>query len=59
MLSVMVDVSEPLTFRQEARAQAEMLLQSLISYLSSVGRKTVADSLEEEFLRLKISSGTI
>jgi hypothetical protein len=56
MLSLMIDVSEPLTFRQEAKAQAEVLLQSLIGYLANVGRKKVADSLEEEFSRLKITN---
>lgn len=56
MLSVMVDTSEPMAFRHEARTQAELLLQNLIDYLSSVGRKKAADSLEEEFSRLKIIS---
>lgn len=59
MLSMMVDVSEPMTFRQEAKAQAELLLQSLKTYLAGVGRKKVADSLEEEFSRLKITSQTM
>jgi len=56
MLSLMVDDSVPLTFRQEAKAQAEVLLQSLIGYLAKVGRNKVADSLEEEFSRLKITN---
>ena len=59
MLSMMVDLSEPLTFRQEAKAQAELLLTNLIRYLTSVGKKKVADSLEEEFSRLKITHQTI
>lgn len=59
MLSLMVDVSEPLTFRQEAKIQAEVLLQSLIGYLASVGRNKVASSLEEEFSRLKITNPTV
>jgi hypothetical protein len=55
MLSMMVDVSEPLSFRREAKVQAELLLKSLIGYLAKVGRQQVGDSLEEEFSRLKIS----
>lgn len=54
MLSVMVDTSEPVKFRDEARAQAELLLKNLIDFLVSVGRNNVADSLAEEFTRLKI-----
>ncbi|MGK0476974.1 MAG: hypothetical protein ACJAYV_002654 [Oleispira sp.] len=59
MLSMMVDLSEPLTFRQEAKAQAELLLNNLNRYLTSVGKKKVADSLEEEFSRLKITHQTV
>lgn len=55
MLSMMIDASEPLTFRQEAKIQAELLLNNLIRYLTRVGKKKVADSLEEEFSRLKIT----
>lgn len=55
MLQMMVDSSEPLTFRQEAKAQAELLLDNLIRYLTRVGKKKVADSLEEEFCRLKVT----
>jgi hypothetical protein len=55
MLSMMVDASEPLNFRQEAKIQAEVLLKSLMGYLAHVGRQQVGDSLEEEFARLKIS----
>ena len=58
MLSVMVDTSEPVKFRDEARAQAELLLKSLIDFLVSMGRNKVADSLAEEFSRLKISHCT-
>jgi tetratricopeptide (TPR) repeat protein len=56
MLSVMVDDSEPVLFRHEARAQAELLLKNLIDFLTSVGRYKVADSLAEEFSRLKITN---
>lgn len=59
MLSMMVDLSEPLTFRQEAKAQAELLLNNLIRYLTHVGKKQVADSLEEEFSRLKVTNQTV
>jgi hypothetical protein len=55
MLSVMVDDSEPVMFRYEARAQAELLLKNLIGFLVSMGRNKVADSLAEEFARLKIT----
>lgn len=55
MLSMMVDVSEPMSFRREAKVQAELLLKNLIGYLAKVGRQRVGDSLEEEFSRLKIS----
>jgi len=58
MLAVMVDTSEPLRFRDEARAQAEVLLQNLIDFLVSMGRNKVADSLAEEFSRLKITHCT-
>ena len=58
MLSVMVDTSEPVKFRDEARAQAELLLKNLIDFLVSMGRNKVADSLAEEFSRLKISHCT-
>jgi hypothetical protein len=58
MLSVMVDVSELLRFRDEARAQAELLLHNLIEFLVSMGRNKVADSLAEEFSRLKITHCT-
>jgi hypothetical protein len=58
MLSVMVDISEPVRFRDEARAQAEVLLQNLIDFLVSMGRNKVADSLAEEFSRLKITHCT-
>lgn len=56
MLSLMVDVSQPMPCRHEACVQAELLLQNLMRYLASVGRTKVADSLEEEFSRLKVSS---
>jgi hypothetical protein len=55
---MMVDLSEPLNFRQEAKAQAELLLNNLNRYLTSVGKKKVADGLEEEFFRLKITHQT-
>jgi hypothetical protein len=56
MLSVMVDDSQPVKFRHEARAQAELLLKNLIDFLISMGRNKVADSLAEEFYRLKITN---
>jgi hypothetical protein len=59
MLSMMVDSSEPPTFRKEAKTQAELLLNNLIRYLTSVGKKKVADSLEEEFSRLKVTHQTV
>jgi len=58
MLSVMVDDSEPVIFRYEARTQAELLLKSLIDFLVGMGRNKVADSLVEEFSRLKITHCT-
>ncbi|CCK76718.1 hypothetical protein OLEAN_C25420 [Oleispira antarctica RB-8] len=58
MLSMMVDDAEPLNLRYEARVQAELLLKSLIDFLVSVGRSKVADSLTEEFTRLKITHST-
>lgn len=55
---MMVDDAEPLNLRYEARVQAELLLKSLIDFLVSVGRSKVADSLTEEFTRLKITYST-
>lgn len=55
MLSMMVDVAEPESHRYEAKKQAEFLLKNLIEFLASMGRKSVADSLLEEFTRLKIT----
>ena len=57
MLSMMVDAAEPESHRYEAKKQAEFLLRNLIDFLASMGRKSVADSLLEEFTRLKITSG--
>ena len=58
MLSMMVDDAEPVSLRHEARVQAELLLKSLIDFLVSMGRNNVADSLTEEFARLKITHNT-
>ena len=58
MLSVMVDDNEPVKLRYEARVQAEVLLKNLIDFLVSMGRNNVADSLAEEFSRLKITHST-
>ena len=58
MLSVMVNQSEPLKLRYEARVQAELLLKNLIDFLVSMGRNKVADSLVEEFTRLKTTHST-
>lgn len=55
MLSVMVDDGEPVKLRYEAKVQAELLLKNLIDFLVSMGRYKVADSLAEEFTRLKIT----
>lgn len=57
MLSVMVDDTEPVNLRYEARIQAELLLKNLTDFLVSMGRYNVADSLLEEFTRLKITHG--
>lgn len=56
MLSLMVDQNKPSSFRREARTQAEVLLNLLKKYLTSIGKGNVADSLEEEFYRLKVTS---
>lgn|GEM_PF-2727531 len=56
MLSMMVDRNQPASFRYQAKAQADVLLQSLKNYLNSMGRASVADSLEEEFYRLTVNS---
>lgn len=58
MLSVMVDNSEPVILRYEARAQAELLLKNLVDFLVGMGRNNVAESLAEEFSRLKITHCT-
>lgn len=55
MLSMMVDDAEPVSLRHEAKIQAELLLKNLVDFLVSVGRNKVADSLAEEFTRLKIT----
>lgn len=57
MLSLMMDQKQPRSFRSEARSQAELLMASLKRYLKSMGKNKVADSLEEEFYRLKLTSG--
>ncbi len=56
MLSVMVDDTESVLLRHEAKTQAELLLQTLTNFLTSMGRNKVADSLAEEFSRLKITN---
>ncbi len=56
MLSLMVDKNKPSSYRQEARSQAEVLLNLLKKYLTSMGKSNVADSLEDEFYRLKVTS---
>jgi tetratricopeptide (TPR) repeat protein len=56
LLSLMVDQNKPSSFRQEARSQAEVLLNLLKKYLTSMGKTNVAESLEEEFYRLKVTS---
>ncbi len=56
MLSLMMDKKNPNTFRREAKEQAEMLMSRLKKFLVNIGKNKVAESLEEEFYRLKLNS---
>ena len=56
MLSLMMDKKNPNTFRREAKEQAEMLMSRLKKFLVNIGKSKVAESLEEEFYRLKLNS---
>lgn len=56
MLTYMIDVKQPKSFRQEAKQQAEVLLVSLKKFLINIGKRPVAESLEDEFHRLTVNS---
>jgi hypothetical protein len=56
LLTYMVDTTQPKSFRKEAKQQAEVLLVSLKKFLVQIGKKTVAESLEDEFHRLTVNS---
>lgn len=56
MLTYMVNEKHPKSLRQEAKQQAEVLLASLKKFLVQIGKKTVAESLEDEFHRLTVNS---
>lgn len=56
MLTYMVDVKQPSSFRREAKRQAEVLLMSLKKYLIQIGKSPVAESMEDEFYRLSVNS---
>lgn len=56
MLTYMVDVKQPRSFREEAKQQAEVLLVSLKKFLIQIGKSPVAESLEDEFHRLTVNS---
>ena len=54
MLALMADGKRSWSLRQEARLQAEALLINLKAFLNAMGRRSVAESLQEEFRRLRI-----
>jgi len=56
MLTYMVDVKQPSSFRREAKRQAEVLLMSLKKFLVQIGKSPVAESLEDEFYRLSVNT---
>lgn len=56
MLALMIDKKQSKSFRYEAKKQAELLLTSLKKFLINIDKIQVAESLEEEFYRLKLVS---